>query len=263
MLKIEKISENNKQPFLASLKSDIVRHVFAVYDIQNEPSRTTTYAAFENRDLKGYILIYLGADVPSVVLECESSVAEELTEYAPKNNFIVHTSLDLVTAVQHRFPSEKHYIEDWMLVRRSEARFYKSELVRRLHNDDDAEKLAGLLSTRQDRPKRAAKRYFDWISKMPIFGVLVRGKLLSYAGSFLQLPQVWMIGGVFTHPEHRSKGYATLAVSAVTEEALKNSEAAALFVRSDNYPAVKSYRKIGYKKIGEKAWIDVGTGLRP
>jgi predicted GNAT family acetyltransferase len=52
-------------------------------------------------------------------------------------------------------------------------------------------------------------------------------------------------------------------VSAVTQEALKNAEAAALFVRSDNYPAIKAYEKIGYKKIGEKAWIDVGTGLRP
>jgi predicted GNAT family acetyltransferase len=49
----------------------------------------------------------------------------------------------------------------------------------------------------------------------------------------------------------------------VTEEALKNAEAAALFVRSDNYPAIKAYEKIGYKKIGEKLWVDVGTGLKP
>jgi predicted GNAT family acetyltransferase len=72
-----------------------------------------------------------------------------------------------------------------------------------------------------------------------------------------------MIGGVYTHPEHRNKGYSTLATSAVTEEALENAEAAALFVRSDNYPAIRAYEKIGYKKIGEKLWVDVGTGLMP
>jgi predicted GNAT family acetyltransferase len=72
-----------------------------------------------------------------------------------------------------------------------------------------------------------------------------------------------MIGGVYTHPNHRKKGYATLATSAVTEEALKNAEAAALFVRSDNYPAIKAYEKIGYKKVGEKVWVDVETGKKP
>jgi predicted GNAT family acetyltransferase len=72
-----------------------------------------------------------------------------------------------------------------------------------------------------------------------------------------------MIGGVYTHPDYRSRGYATLATSAVTEEALKNAEAAALFVRSDNYSAIKAYEKIGYRNIGEKLWIDVGTGMRP
>jgi predicted GNAT family acetyltransferase len=88
-------------------------------------------------------------------------------------------------------------------------------------------------------------------------------KLISYAGSFLQLPQVWMIGGVYTHPNYRNRGYATLATSAITEEALNNAGLASLFVRADNYPAIRVYEKIGYKKIGEKLWVDVGTGLKP
>jgi hypothetical protein len=72
-----------------------------------------------------------------------------------------------------------------------------------------------------------------------------------------------MIGGVYTRPDHRNKGYATLATSAITREALEKSESAALFVRSDNYPAIRAYEKIGYEKIGEKLWVDVGTGRKP
>jgi len=68
---------------------------------------------------------------------------------------------------------------------------------------------------------------------------------------------------VYTDPNQRNRGYATLATSAITEEALKNAEAAALFARSDNYSAVRVYEKIGYRKIGEKMWVDVGTGLKP
>ncbi|MDI6847661.1 MAG: GNAT family N-acetyltransferase [Candidatus Bathyarchaeia archaeon] len=128
---------------------------------------------------------------------------------------------------------------------------------------EDASKLAMLLSSREERPRGTVKKYIEWISKMPLYGVFVNGELVSYAGSFIQLPQVWMIGGVYTHSNHRNKGYATLATSAVTEEALKHAETAALFVRSDNYPAVRVYEKIGYKKTGEKLWVDVGTGIKP
>ena len=262
MINVEKVVENNKQRVIDSLRLDVIRHVFAFYDIQYEPEHATAYAAFENRNLKGYILIYTALDFPSVILECENSIAEKLIEYAPENHFIMHAQPNLLPIIEDKFPNAKHYIEDWMLVNKGEAKFFRSEHVHRLSSENDASKLAILLSSREDRPKRT-KRYMDWISKMPTYGVSVGSELVSYAGSFLQLPQVWMIGGVYTHPNHRNKGYATLATSTVTEEALKHAEAAALFVRSDNLPAIRVYGKIGYKKIGEKLWVDVGTGLKP
>jgi RimJ/RimL family protein N-acetyltransferase len=263
MISVEKIVENNKQGVIDSLRSDVVRHVFAFHDIQYEPEHTTMYATFENGNLKGYILIYTALEFASVILECAEDAAERLLEYAPKNRFIMHTPPNLLSIIKKRFPNEKHYTENWMLVRKDQAKFYRSGTVRRLRHEDDAARLATLLSTREDRPQGTVKKYVDWISKMPIYGVFINGELVSYAGSFIQLPQVWMIGGIYTHPEHRNKGYSTLATSAVTEEALENAEAAALFVRSDNYPAIRAYEKIGYKKIGEKLWVDVGTGLMP
>lgn len=263
MLRIEKVDENNKQRIIDFLRLNIVQHVFAFYDIQYEPQRTSMHAAFENEGLKGYVLIYKALDFPSVVLEGESRVAERLLDYAPRNEFIMHVPPDLLPIVKMKFPSAKCYVENWMLVKRDEAKFFRSTLTRRLQNADDSAKLATLVSAIEERPQRDMEKYLDWISRMPIYGVFLTGKLVSYAGSFLQLPQVWMIGGVFTHPNHRNKGYATLATSAVTEEALRNAEAAALFVRSDNYSAIKAYEKIGYKKIGEKVWVDVETGRKP
>jgi len=263
MVKIEEINERNKSLIISSLRSDIIRHVFAVYDIQNDPQHTTTYVAFENGNLEGYILIYTAADVPSVILECEGKVAERLLEHAPPSKFIVHAPPNLLPAIKKRYPDAEHYVEDWMLVRKNEGRFYRSELVRRLRSEEDALKLANLLLSRKDRPAGMLRKYADWVSKMPMCGVFEEGQLVSYAGSFIQLPQIWLIGGVYTDPEHRNRGYATLATSAITEEALKMAEAAALFARSDNHPAIRTYEKIGYRKIGEKVWVDVGTGLKP
>jgi ribosomal protein S18 acetylase RimI-like enzyme len=263
MAKIEEINEKSQPLIITSLKSDIIKHVFAIYDIQNDPQHTTTYAAFENANLRGYILIYTATDVPSVILECEDDFAERLLEHAPPSNFIVHAPPNLLPAIKKRFPDARHYLEDWMLVKKNEARFFKSELVRRLRTEEDALKLADLLLSRKDRPASTLRKYADWISKMPIYGLFREDQLVSYAGSFIKLPQVWLIGGVYTQSEHRNRGYATLVTSAITEEALKTAEAAALFARSDNYPAIKAYERISYRKIGEKVWVDVGTGLKP
>jgi RimJ/RimL family protein N-acetyltransferase len=263
MPKIEKVNEDNKQRVIDSLRPDIIKHVFAFYDIQREPEKTTMYAAFENGEIRGYILIYTALDFPSVILECDKDMAEKLVKYAPENRFIMHTTPNLLSSVMQKFPDAKHYVENWMLVRKGQANFFKSTLACRLRTEEDASRLSLLLSSRKERPRGAVSTYMHLISNMPTYGVYVSGQLASYAGSFIQLPQVWMIGGVYTHPDHRSKGYATLATSAVTEEALKNAETAALFVRSDNYSAIRVYEKIGYKNIGEKLWVDVGTGMKP
>jgi len=263
MFKVEKVNEGNRQRFVEFVKLDIIKHVFAFYDVQYDPDHTTTYAAFQKNRLMGYILIYAGADVPSVILESEEDAAETLIAHAPENHFIMHTSPSLLPVIKRRFPTARDYIENWMIVRKPEANFHSSRLVRRLQTKEDATMLAKLLRERKDRPERMMKKYVEWVTTLPIYGVFKKGILVSYAGSFIQLPQVWMIGGVYTDPEHRNKGYALLGTSAITEEALRHAEAAALFVRSDNYPAVRVYEKIGYRKIGQKLWIDVGTGLRP
>jgi len=263
MIVVEKVVENNKQKVIDSLRSNVIKHVFAFYDIQYEPEHTIMYAASENGNLKGYILIYTALDFPSVIIECEDSIAEKLIEYTPENHFIMHIPTNLLPLVKRKFPNAKHYVEDWMLVKKGEANFFKSEHARRLGSEDDASGLAILLSSREDRPRGTVKKYMSLISETPVYGVFIDSELVAYAGSFLQLPQVWMIGGVYTHLNHRNMGYATLATSAVTEEALKNAEAVALFVRSDNYSAIRAYEKIGYRKIGEKLWVDVETGLKP
>ncbi|MDH7478295.1 MAG: GNAT family N-acetyltransferase [Candidatus Bathyarchaeota archaeon] len=263
MVKVEKVDDSNKQQIINFLKRNVIKHVFVIYDLQYDPNHTIMHAAFENSKLKGYILTYTALQFPSVILQCEKDLARQLLKYAPENHFILHTPPENLPTIKDKFKDAKTYLENWMLVKRGQANFFRSEFVRRLYSEVDAKKLLILPSSREDRRAGTVESTLDFIRKMPTYGFFIKDELVSYASSFLQLPQVWMIGGVYTHPSHRNKGYATLAISAVTEEALKNADSAALFVRSDNYPAIKAYEKIGYRKIGEKLWVDVGTGLKP
>ncbi|MEM3443194.1 MAG: GNAT family N-acetyltransferase [Candidatus Bathyarchaeia archaeon] len=262
-LKVEKVDESNKQRVMDFLKFDVVKHVFAIYDLQHDPNHTIMHTAFKNSKLKGYILIYKVLQFPSVVLECKKDFARQLLEYVSENRFILHAPPETLPMIKEKFKDAKTYVENWMLVKRGQANFFRSDVVRRLYSEVDAKKLFTLLSSREERRAGTLERRLELIRKMPTYGVFIRDELVSYASSFLQLPEVWMIGGVYTHPNYRNKGYATLATSAVTEEALKNADSAALFVRSDNYPAIRVYEKIGYRKIGEKLWVDIGTGLKP
>lgn len=71
------------------------------------------------------------------------------------------------------------------------------------------------------------------------------------------------VGRVYTRPEYRNSGFATQVTYALTKEALEKASFAVLFVRSDNYPAIRVYTKIGYRKIDERIWFDMGTGVKP
>ncbi|HDM88452.1 MAG TPA: GNAT family N-acetyltransferase [Candidatus Bathyarchaeota archaeon] len=261
MSRIVEVKEHNRRFITEQLEADVIRHIFAYYDIQFDPKHTVMYAALKDQRLRGYILIYMALDYPSVVLEGDLEAAKNLIEYAPKDKFVMHIPPALKSVVIDKFPSARCYVEDWMLVRMENAHFYESNLVRRLRVEEDAKRLAALLS--KWRKKLTPERCLSMIKKNPTFGVFVNDEIVSYASSLLQLPQAWMIGGVYTHPKHRNRGYGTLAVSAITKEALKNAEAAVLFVRSDNKPAIRVYRKIGYRKIREKIWVDVGTETKP
>lgn len=78
------------------------------------------------------------------------------------------------------------------------------------------------------------------------------GDPVSYACLNAQLPDCVQIGGVWTPPAHRSRGYARAAVAgcllAVRERGVRSS---ILFTPTDNIPAQRAYLSIGYRIVGD------------
>lgn len=69
------------------------------------------------------------------------------------------------------------------------------------------------------------------------------------------------IAVVATHKDHRNRGYATSVVSALVEEILKRSERALIHVLKDNYPAVHTYSKVGFKPFESYSLIKKATRI--
>lgn len=321
MTRMEKIGNRNRDCILKHFRHDLVRHAVADHALRCDLEHTKGYAIFRENVLDGYILMRTKMGIPTVFLESkQTETAHQLVNHAPRDHFIMHIPLGLLDVVKSVYPSANYYFEDWMLLKKAEARFFKSNLVRKLERKKDALQLArlntpptildilrggypsasqhfqslilarngeteflvhsllrklksaewiaqfaqilGIGKTSSER-WRARARYEMWLSKTKVYGAFVEGRLVAHAAAPIKNPKTWVIEEVYTIPEFRNKGYATLVTSGITEEALKNSESASLFVRSDNCPAIKVYQKIGYRKIGERVYVDVGTGLRP
>ena len=80
------------------------------------------------------------------------------------------------------------------------------------------------------------------------YGVYQGGRLVSIAGTHVisRTHAVAAVGNVYTRPEYRGLGFATHCTAGVTSELLEFCTDVVLNVRTDNAPALRLYRKLGY-----------------
>ena len=89
------------------------------------------------------------------------------------------------------------------------------------------------------------------IARGKFFGVWREGKLVAAAGTHVWSLQesVAAIGNVFTHPDHRGRGYAAQCTAAVAGAAFDAGiETVVLNVRCDNSPALRLYERLGFQR---------------
>ena len=75
---------------------------------------------------------------------------------------------------------------------------------------------------------------------------------VAYTAFNAVVPDCVQVGGVFTPPALRGRGYARCAVAgsliAARERGVRRS---VLFTQSDNHPAQSAYRALGYQRVGD------------
>lgn len=103
----------------------------------------------------------------------------------------------------------------------------------------------------------------QFIREQCFYGIFVGSKLVSVACIQVKLPEIWILGGFYTKPEYRNRGYATSLASFLVKEALKETDRVGLHVRADNHPARRVYEKVGFRLYKKMCWLDYRTGLTP
>ncbi len=76
------------------------------------------------------------------------------------------------------------------------------------------------------------------------------GQLVSVASTSAEVATAAMIGGVWTAPEERGRGYSTAVVSELARELVREGRQPYLFYLIDNQPAARVYARIGFQAVG-------------
>ena len=82
------------------------------------------------------------------------------------------------------------------------------------------------------------------------YGVLINDQLVAVAGTHLVSPThgVAAVGNVFTHPDHRGRGYGSAATSAVIAELYQRGiRDIILNVGQENRAAIRVYERLGFQ----------------
>ena len=239
--------------------SDPLIHVYLMYDLIYYFEDIKLYFAINKSAIIGYILIWHGPYSYGVHLWGK---VNELLKYIPINGKVIIQVYDksfvgfVVDYLKERGLRNidiTTYIN--MVVFSNEFKAFKHEGITLL-NSSCEEHLQHFIRLKEVQGISMDKsKAMDILYRYRYYGLFVEDKLVSTACAYLRMPEVWIIGDVFTHPDYRGRGYAKAVTSAITNDAIVSGAKALLHVRADNKPAIRVYRAIGYKEISRRPWI--------
>lgn len=99
----------------------------------------------------------------------------------------------------------------------------------------------------EDRVRRTMA---NRVHSMRTYVAAVGTSLVSACSTSAETLHAAMIGGVWTHPDVRNRGYSTAVVAALARELIEQGRRPYLFYLMDNAPAARVYAKVGFQPIG-------------
>lgn len=101
------------------------------------------------------------------------------------------------------------------------------------------------------------------VRSLRTFLVETEGRVVAAASSTGETPRAAMVGGVWTAPHARNRGYASAVVAALTSDLCDAGLRPYLFYLRENAPAARVYARIGYREVGAWSVATIAPGPEP
>ncbi len=240
---------------------DPIRLVYLIYDLIYYPDLTEAYLNIVGNEIVGFVLIFRGFGHPVYHIVGRVERVGDLIDVGGKSFIYVESYPSVIQAVLETL--ERRGVlgsaRGWltMTCRPESFRPYNSVPgLKRLGPDDvnafiSLKSIQGRRITPLEALMRLSSPHFHY------YGVIVDGALACFGGTCLKMPEVWVICDVFTHPAYRGRGFAKAVVSAITQDAFRAGAFTMLHVYESNYPAIRAYRRVGFRAIARGIAIEV------
>jgi len=246
-------------------KDPLSAHCYAIYYLTHEPDRTRIVLMVSGDNIESYALIWHGIFAIMDIYEVHIwNPAEDVVSrigIQPNRRADIQlygdVTNDVGIIIKHfrglgfrRFHTERFY--DMICDHESFKPSPLERLAVRLGEGyaalyKDLEQERGVKIS-LDEARGILKAYTH-------YGVIIDNVIASIAARYVTLPEIHIMGGVFTRKEYRGRGYAKAVVSALTREGMESGALAGLHVEIDNESAIRAYTKLGYRIIRARTWI--------
>lgn len=258
-LRVERVTAHDEGA-TAYLERDLVRNALDVWNLKNGIARYTLHACKDGGRIIAHLGLYKGEDAEYASLGGSEEAVKNLLDLVP-SKAVITVPPALGEVVVSRTKPDKVYPNDIMAVERGSERLGDIQHVRRLTVRDAAR--YSEFGSSFNVPKVNLRRIRESLKERVVFGAFSDDSLVSIASLVAWLPRVSVVMGVETKDRFRRRGFGTSVVSDSIKEGMARSGSCTLFVRSDNHEAIRLYRRLGFRKIGDELWIDRGTGIVP
>mgnify|MGYP000315351247 CR=1 FL=1 len=232
--------------FWRLVERDIPHHFFFAFDWKYRRDETRILLALDRGRIDGMMLIYRGrivqlrgsGEAVRALLEGLELEEVELVAEPPHERYVLERYVVTTNRRLHL-----------MILRRGEERSRPSHPTVEL-GASDAEEIAGLMRSADpehwgevtgQQVTETMREGVSWL------GVRVGGRLVS-VGSARLTEWVGLVRTVATHEAYRNRGYATSVVSELVHRMLRRVHMAIIYVLGDNWPAIRVYEKVGFRK---------------
>lgn len=244
---------HNKTPILSFLKKNTAVQIYCIGDLDEFFwSKTIWYGLVENNDILSIALLYTGMQTPTLLTfyENNANYAIELLKRIKSilpGKFLAHLSPNLIDVFGRKHVIAYYGIHYKMLLQKAPLTIV-DENIRRLSVNE--------LSLIRDLYAVAYPgNWFDerMMETEKYFGYFLDNKLVGLAGVHVYSAEfkVAALGNIATHPDYRGQQIANKLVSKLCAELNRSVNFIGLNVKSDNYAAIKCYKKIGFEVVGE------------
>jgi ribosomal protein S18 acetylase RimI-like enzyme len=251
----------------AYLRKDPLANIYLIYDLLYERhSRANFNVAEEGDSIVGVLLRYNGYPYPIAVALGSDDAVGSLLDTVPIEKVPLLLTPELSKTQGARAPDASKYDVNIMALSAPAVNLNPMRQVRRLGAEDAhafARSVANRVGLSHQPTTENILEAQELLAKNAAFGAFDDNRLIARANAHIQMSEAWAIGGIFTEPEYRGRGLATSVTSALVQEALRHTHMIVLFVRSNNIPANNVYRKIGFRTISKRVWLDMGKSIMP